>query len=174
MKNYRKRKNLLNTILIVVISLAVLVGGLSLINHFTSSKEDEEGYVVVNPSYAIGGINDEGKYEKTKLTVYTKELIKADSIKIELDFDNNIEYQLFFYDEKGNFVSATETLTENYDEYLPEGATHFKVMITPLWDNDVEAEDKELNIFQVRKYTKQLTIKVLQEEVNEEITETEE
>lgn len=162
MRISRKTKNLLKTILSVVLAVGMLFGVATLINHI-SNKADEE-LVEINPSFEVGGLTEYGKYEDTKLSIYTKDSFECIGLQISLEFDSNVKYQVFFYDETDNFLSSSVVYEEGSTPSIPNNAKKARLEVTPIWDSEVEEEDKELNIFKVRKYAKQLTIKVSKEQ----------
>lgn len=164
MKMKRKTKDLINKIVSVALVVATAVGIGALIGHFVSNKADEDGRVVINPSYEIGGLTAYGKYEETKESIYTKEAFKCDGLNIEPEFDSTITYQVFFYDGLGNFVDSSASLEGYYTEEIPTGSSYARIVITPKWDKDTKDDDKKINIFQVNKYAKQLTVKVYAEQ----------
>lgn len=160
MRIKRKTKDLITKIASVVLVVATVVGIGALFGHFVSNKADEDGRVVINPSYEIGGLTAYGKYEETKESIYTKEAFKCDGLNIESQFDSTITYQVFFYDSLGNFVDSSASLEGYYTEEIPTGSSYARIVITPKWDKDTKDDDKKINIFQVNKYAKQLTVKV--------------
>lgn len=164
MKMKRKTKDLITKIVSVALVVATVVGIGALIGHFVSNKADEDGRVVINPSYEIGGLTAYGKYEETKESIYTKEAFKCDGLIIEPEFDSTITYQVFFYDGLGNFVDSSASLEGYYTEEIPTGSSYARIVITPKWDKDTKDDDKKINIFQVNKYAKQLTVKVYAEQ----------
>ena len=162
MKRKTKRflKNLLNVVLImgVVGALVGLVGNLS-------SRSDKEGYVKVHPTFEIGGLSvEDGSYLVSEGSIYTKEMFDCKGLIVTPDFDAEVTYTICFYDENGNFVESTETLTGIYDDELPEGATQCRIMITPVWDEDVKEDDQIIKWYQKSLYGNQLTIEVLEEQ----------
>lgn len=167
MKMKRKTKDLITKIASVALVVATVVGIGALIGHFVSNKADEDGRVVINPSYEIGGLTAYGKYEETKESIYTKEAFKCDGLNIEPEFDSTITYQVFFYDGLGNFVDSSASLEGYYTEAIPTGSSYARIVITPKWDKDTKDDDKKINIFQVNKYAKQLTVKVNSEQRGE-------
>ena len=164
MRISRKTKNLLTKIFSVVLAIGVLIGAVALVNHFVSNKADDDGLVEVNPSFEVGGLTEYGKYEETKFSIYNKESFECKDLTILLDFDSTIKYQVFFYDETDNFISSTSVYQVGATPEVPSEAKLARIEITPIWDNDVETKDQELNIFKVRKYAKQMTIKVAKEQ----------
>lgn len=160
MKMKRKTKDLITKIVSVALVVATVVGIGALIGHFVSNKADEDGRVIINPSYEIGGLTAYGKYKETKESIYTKEAFKCDGLNIEPQFDSTITYQVFFYDGLGNFIDSSASLDGYYTEEIPTGSSYARIVITPKWDKDTKDDDKKINIFQVNKYAKQLTVKV--------------
>lgn len=162
--SYYKSKNVFSKIISFVLFVATIIGAVALINHFVSNKADDDGLVEINPIFEIGGLTESGKYEETKESLYTNKAFECLGLEVKLEFDSTINYQIFFYDDLGNFVSSSGVLTEHYTDDIPNGVSHARIEITPVWEDDVDEEEKELNIFQIRKYVKQLTIKVLEEQ----------
>lgn len=167
MRMKRKTKDLISKIVSVALVIATVVGIGALVGHFVSNKADEDGRVVINPSYEIGGLTAYGKYEETKESIYTKEAFKCDGLNIEPQFDSTITYQVFFYDNLGNFVSSTSSMEGYYTDEIPTGSSYARIVITPKWDKDTKDDDKKINIFQVSKYAKQLTVKINAEQRDE-------
>ena len=59
------------------------------------------------------------------------------------------------YDKDGEFVSASEELTADFDGEIPENAESVKIMITPTAD-----EDGKISVIEVLGYAAQLTVTV--------------
>lgn len=141
------------------------VGGVvALIGHFVKNKADDDGLVKVTPSYEIGGLTAEGKYQETKESIYTKEAFECQGLVVTPQFDSTITYQVFFYDALGNFVDSSASLEGYYRDEIPSGSSYARIVITPKWDKDIEDDAKKINIFQINKYAKQLTVKVAKEQ----------
>ena len=176
MKKYRNVKNRINwkTVILAAVSVA-LVAALAVtgITLFNKKDKDSDGYVQVDPQFTIGGLTETGAYKDTNASLYTKEAIEADSVRIKLEFDSNVKYQLFFYDENGNFVSAGTSLASgSTTETLPEGATCFRIVITPTWGEDVEEDDQKVTIFNKYSFEKQLTVSIVEPAADETPDET--
>lgn len=154
----------LKTILLSALGLAVLIGGASLISSAVSNN-DEEGLVEINPKFSIGGLQDTtGKYVESDLTLYTEEAFECYGLQIKPNFDSKVQYQIFFYDEIGNFVSSTELLDGSYRDEVPYFATHARLELTPIWAEDVKESERVLKWSNKRKYTDELEIKVFEEQ----------
>ena len=86
------------------------------------------------PIFVFGGLKTEdGKYEETDGSIYTKQAFECQGLEIELDFDNTIKYQVFYYEDDGDFISSTDVLLGNQELSVPFMATHARLEITPNW-----------------------------------------
>ena len=153
-------KNTIKKGLYVVLGIGLILGAVGLVRNLIN--KDDDGFDKVNLSYSIGGLDENGKYEETKGSLYTKnaiELNTGDELQFTLDFENDIQYQLYFYDGNDEFVSSSEVLTKNY-KHVAESDTSVRVLITPIWDEDVEEEKQTINLFTMSKYTSQLSVEV--------------
>ena len=165
----RKTKNTLKTIAMAVLGVGAIVGGASLINNMVGTDEDLK---TIHPIFEVGGLNETGGFEETDKTIYTKDAFECQGLEIKLDFDNTIDYQVFFYESDGDFVSASELLSGNKKFDVPLTASHARIEITPTWsemgdDYDTEKE-QVIKWYQTSKYSSQMEIKVNkeQEELN--------
>lgn len=165
MRISRKTKNLLTKIFNIVLVVGILIGAVALINHFVSNKADDNGLVEVNPKFEVGGLTEYGKYLETKESIYTKEAFECQGLNVSMEFDSTISYQLFFYDKYGDFLYSSSELETDFKDTLSKNVSHARIVITPIWEDDVKKVDKEIKWHQVYKYVKQLTIKVADEQV---------
>ena len=83
----------------------------------------------ISPSFDVGGLGTDGKYVNDESTLYTKEAFQCDGLQIKLDFDNEIDYQIFFYDDLDNFIESTEVLSAAYSETVHDG--YARIVIIP-------------------------------------------
>lgn len=141
------------------LGLAVLIGGVSLIASAVNNNENE--LKTIHPTFSVGGLDENGEYEESDLSLYTKTAFECRGLEIELDFDNNIQYQIFYYESDGDFVRSTTVFEDNYTAGdLTFNITHARIELTPIWSDDVDVEDQILNWSNKGKFSKQLTIKV--------------
>ena len=157
-----KTKKTLKGIGLGVLGVATLIGAAATINHF---KADEDGLVKVHLSYDIGGLDSNGEYEETDASIYTKNAFEADGLKVEVDFDSTINYEVFFYNQYGDFIKSTGALEKNFDADIPLNATHARIEITPQEDED------GIKWYEKSGYASQLTIKVNEKQKDMNLTE---
>lgn len=165
-----KTKNLLKKVITGVLAVGVVAGAtagvVSLARH---AKEDLRE---INPTFKVGGLNEQGKYVEREDTLYTKEAFECRGLEISLSFENDINYQVFYYNETGDFVESTEVLDTNYtlDKCDLINCTYARVMIIPQWSNLEATEDKTIEEQKVinwrnkGSFVDQMTIKVLKDQ----------
>lgn len=145
-----KTKKFLKTFSLVLLGLATIGGVTTLTTHLI--KNDK---VTIHPTFEVGGLNAEGKYEEDKSTLYTKEKFACEGLQATLDFDSQINYQIFYYDILDNFISSSEVITKGYSEIAPLNGAYARIEITPIND-----EDNKISFSEKIKYANQLTLKV--------------
>ncbi len=135
-----------------VIAISAIGVGVAKLVEYT--KEDLK---TISPSFSAGNLGTDGKYVNDESTLYTKEAFQCDGLQIKLDFDNEIEYQIYFYDDLDNFVESTEVLSSAYSDPVHDGYARIVIMPT----ND---EDGKIGITERLTYPDQMTIKVAKEQ----------
>ncbi len=158
MRISRKTKKVFKSLLCAVLCIGVVFGAVSLIGGLKADKE----YDRVRLSYDVGGLNETGKYVETKLSLYTKNGFECENkaIRISPKFDSSISYEVHFYDDEENNVGEAVIGTETQIIEAPEGATHARIEITPIWGDDVKEADKDLSFLDTYKYARQLVVEV--------------
>ncbi len=124
-----KGKKLWQTIGSVALAVVTFVGvavGISAL-----VKKSDEDMKVINPKYEIGGLNENGKYEETDGSIYTKESFECQGLTVKPEFDSAVSYQIFFYDSLGEFLYATEEMTGAYNGKILNLVTSARIQITP-------------------------------------------
>lgn len=138
-----------------VLGIGAIMGVGALLN------KEEETTKVIKPAYEIGALTEDGKYQESVESIYTKDAFECKGLDIDMDFKSNISYRVFFYNDDNSFLSSTGKLTENYDETsTPELATHCRIVITP---ND----DDKISWYEKNGYANQLTIEVAKDQTHE-------
>lgn len=169
--NY-KTKSSINKIISFILIVGILIGAVALINHFVSNRVDDDGLVEVSPKFEVGGLSTYGKYVETKNSIYTKDAFECKGLNVLMEFDSTVSYEVFFYDKYGEFLISTGTKKVDFKDELLESVTHARVVITPIWDEDLNEDDKEIKWYQISKYTKQLTFKVFEKQKTKTYDET--
>ena len=163
---YKTKKNFTRVLSIVLICLAVFGAacGISAIG----SKEKDDKHVI-HPTFAVGGLNAQGKYYETEETIYTAKAFTCEGLEIKLAFDADVTYQVFYYNKLDNFVSCSEIYGKSAKIVAPNDAEYARLVVTPIWDSDVDVEDRVCHWYDIYKYSSQLKITVAdasEEDVN--------
>lgn len=157
----KKTKKIIKGIGLGALGLGVLVAGANLVSNLGEVKDSTTEKI--NLTYTVGGLDENGKYVEDDGTLYTKKAFECKGLTIDIDFDTNVSYQVFFYTEDDKFVESTEVLTEDYKiDVENENITHARIEVTPNWDMlEVEKdEDQVIKWYEVTKYSKQLKVSV--------------
>lgn len=106
-------------------------------------------------AYTIATLDENGVQTEGDTSIVTRDMFAANGLKVELEDEASITYQLFFYDGEGNFISATGDLSADFDGEIPENAAYAKCEVTPMAD-----EDGKVDLTEVLGYVGQVTITV--------------
>ena len=165
---FRGRRWLRNliTILLCLVVVGGVVGGVVALTRNTDKIEDALTYKSYGwTHYRVGGLDGSGKYMSTDQSVYTKEAFLCQGLNVELDFDSDVSYQIYFYDQNNEFVHTTGRLTGTFEqESIPFFAKYARIVVTP---ND----DNKVTIFEIQKYASQLNTKIYREQGFKNYTE---
>ena len=144
-------------ILAVVLALGLIVGLTS-----NTKKPGEEGDAF-RVAYSVGKLDSNGEYKEAKNSIYSSDMFECEGLNVTVDFEHDVKYQLFFYDEDGKFISCLSATDNKTDETeIPATAKYARIMITPL-------DDDRIGIFEVSKYANQVNLYIV--DVEEEETE---
>ena len=148
-------KKILNVGLAVLFVAGAIFGVVKLSGRLKDDKKK------ISPIWEVGVISEkDGKADPdAKTSIYTKDAFDAKGLEIELDFDSDVTYQVFWYDSVGEYV-ATYTSTEmnkGYAPYAPAGHKA-RIEITPVISE--EDDDGEISWLETFKYSKQIEIRV--------------
>lgn len=137
MTNYKKKNKLMVAgivflgvlILSVIVSLGVRLGG--------SQTYTKLAY----GDYVVGTLNETGEFTKSGGSFVTEEFTSVDGLKITVKEDADLSYRIYFYGEDDAFISSTNSFAVDYNGIIPESAETFKIVITPMNDDDISLYD---------------------------------
>lgn len=161
-KNSRKGKNPLAIVVSCILVFAVLAG----LSAFSSYRNQDTK--VINPTFEVGGLDTTtGKFVDTDGSIYTKESFECQGLIIKLDFDSTVEYQVFYYDDVDEYIGVCSPVYDKSVELaVPENAVYARIMVTPIWDEELADEDRVCHWYDVAKYASQLEITVNKDQGN--------
>lgn len=159
---YKTRKTI-TQILSIVLLCALGVGAVFGVSAL--SKKLKEDTKVVHPTFEVGGIGDDGRGIADETgSIFTKEAFECQGLEVKLDFDSNVTYQAFYYDDLDTYLSSSEVLDVSKKLAVPANATYARLVVTPIWDVDVKDDDRVVHWYEVIKYSSQLEIFVNKEQ----------
>lgn len=147
----KSKKSTIISIVAIVLSFAaflcVFVG--------SGNKSGNDGISYFD--YSIGTIDDDtGKALDSKLSIYTRGKHDVEGLEIKLADEPTVTYKIFFYDEEGEYLSASNELTGDFaSSGIPDDAATFRVLITPI---AVDGEAVEVTTLNKASYIEQLDI----------------
>lgn len=152
-------KNILSAVLVGALLIGVVVGVTSLLNKDTKK--------IPSSAFGVGGIDENGNYEKSDVSIYTKDMFECQGLTIEPDFEATGTYKVFYYDANKNFLGSTDELEATEGVYTKGDdfivAKYARIMITPGIpvdeDGNVE-EDFKIRFYEVVGYANDYTITV--------------
>ena len=116
----------------------------------------------INPLFTRGELNQVGQWVESNDSIYTEKMFECQGLEIELAFEHNVNYEVYYYDKDGNFMEKTGVLSEDYvNEDL--NRVFARIVITPNWSK-IDTNTQEVKWYEVSKYANQLTIQVNKEQ----------
>lgn len=149
MKSKTKRTfKIVGLVLACFVALGLLSFVIKAIVDYTKNDLKE-----ISPKFEVGNLGSDGKFVDDESTLYTKEAFACKGLQVKLAFDNEINYQIFYYDDLDNLISSTSKLDSAYSDKVL--ATHARLVIIPTND-----EDNKISLTERFTYPKQMTVKV--------------
>lgn len=123
---------------LLVLGVLVLVGAAGLCVRMGTSQT----YAKLSANnYVVGSLDETGEFTKNAGSFVSKDFYDIKGLSVKVDKDADLSYQLFFYDEDENFISATNNFGVTYNGTIPENAELFKIVINPTNDDDISTFD---------------------------------
>ena len=97
---------------------------------------------------------EDGGEIKGTTSIRTKDFVTLDGLTVDIKNDASIVYQIFYYNEDDEFISASEELTADYDAStasVAEDAAKVRIMVTPV-------NDPEVGVTEIPSYAGELTV----------------
>ena len=146
----RKMKKKKTIIIAVVAILAILGCAAAAIGIFGSESKN------ISPGFVRGKLDAGGEYLESDLTLVTEDMFECQGLKVTPDFDATGMYQIFWYNEGGEYLSCESMTDKAFTGDVPDLAKYARIVIYPELEDDVE----KISIFSIRKYTKKFVISV--------------
>lgn len=159
--SFKSRKTIskvLSILLLCALGFIAIFGISALSNKLKEEKK------VIYPIFEVGGIDADGKGNRSKDSICTKDSFECKGLEVNLGFDAYVKYQIFYYNNLDEFLEASSIYTESAEMDVPANAVHARIVVIPIWGKDVEAEDRICHWYDVTNYSSRLEIKVLKEQ----------
>ena len=159
---FKKKIPLKSVITIAVGILAIFLCAACVVS--ITGKDTES---VSKLSFKIGGISTEtGEYVERKDTLYTYDLIECQGLSVTPDFNNTVEYQIFWYNEDEVYFDSTDIIKAKFVSDVPELARYCRIMVYPskLDEDGKTIKDFEVKFYEVQKYVSDLNMKVYKDQ----------
>lgn len=169
-KRFFKGKSLLRNIIVgilIIVTIGAAVGGIVALSRNTDKIDEALTYKSIGwTSYKIGGLApSNGEYMSTDASVFTKKAFECQGLNVTPVFDNDVSYEIYFYNQNNEFVHRTGRLTGAFvQDSVPFFAKYARIVVTP-------NEDNKVTIFELAKYAKQIEVKVYREQGFKNYTE---
>lgn len=158
MKKRNKKRGILRTVLLGLVVIASVALAVGLIRG-DKTEVDDDGYTTPKLAWALGNIDETGAYVESETAIYSSAFELNGGMKIEKEFDSTVNVTVHFYSEIGEYISSC-----NSNELeLAEGAFTARLVVTG--QADAEGNLPEIKIYNKASYYRQITVKVLAEEV---------
>jgi hypothetical protein len=170
MANYR-RKSKWKSILCGILVVATLIGACAGI----AALGKKETKTIGAGAFKVGGVNENGIYEKSTVSIYTEDMFECQGLVIEPEFEASGTYRVFYYDSNKNFIGATEVMNAADSIYTKGNsfilAKYARIMITPdAVDEDGKADkDFKIRFYEVYGYASDFTITVNKKQEEPEV-----
>ena len=149
-KNKLNWKQIICAVLVVASSIAA-IGGIA---SFTGSKTK----TISSLAFKVGALDDNGKYVEDNQSIYTKDAFECIGLRVEPDFDADLTYDVYYYNEKGEVINTKLDHEGVYDEDFPL-AYKARVVIHPEIPEDAD-DDWKISFLEVSNYASKVKISV--------------
>lgn len=150
-KNLKKIGSIIALVLVIALGVAIVVGVTSAIR---SKTETLSPFI-----FSVGDLGESGEYIKSEQSLYTKESFNCIGLRIDLDFEADMTYDVYYYDYDDRFVESRVGLSGVYDEDFPLAKT-CRIVLHPEVPEDVDAKDFKINLWEVFSYASQCKISI--------------
>ena len=160
-RNRYKKKISVKKIIGIVLVGALLIGILSSFAVFANDSKP-----VTSLEFSVGGLDEAtGQYVEDKTAIYTKDAIECQGLSIKPEFDSNVTFQIFWYNEDEVYFGCTERTTMPSARFIgdvPYLAKYCRIVIYPsqLDEEGKQIKDFEVKLYEIRSIAKNLNITV--------------
>lgn len=146
MAKRKRSKNIISIIVALILMIGATIGIVNIANNTSKT---------ISPSvFSIGSINDKGEFSKSKTTLYSKDFIECQGLKITRDFESIVTYKVHYYDILKNYLGSSGVQSGDYaieDTYA--NAKYCRIVI-------YKGNNENIKFYEPYSIASELTIKV--------------
>lgn len=150
--NVCKKTDMMKWIIISIVVIALIASVIAL---FIKLDRQTTTTVIGGEAYSIGTLDEEGKYKEDITSIYLRNAVSVDGLKVEVKENAEVVYKLYFFDADNKFLSSTEASDTDFNGTIPNTAKTVKVVITPTAD-----EDGKVSVTEVIDYANRIIVTV--------------
>lgn len=149
----RKFKKILKAVFAVMLIGVVIFGAVSIFGKDTKT--------ISSLAFSVGAIDENGNHVENEQALYTKNMFECKGLEVELDYETNSKYRIFYYNIDKNFLSSTETLDTSFiGAEIPVAAKYARIMIIPALPEGETRSEFSINYFEKFGYANDIKITV--------------
>lgn len=141
--------------MILVVALLVAAVG-SLV--YISSKTHKSVSPLV---FSRGALDKSGRFVESDTSLYTEELIQCRGLKVSVDFEASLTYEIYLYRADESLIDVLGPLSDDYE--LAESYNNAKYCRISMHPKLKNGQDK-IRFWEVQSYAKQLKIEVAKDQ----------
>ena len=149
-----KRKISVKKILSLVLTIAIALGAIGGVVALVKNDNKKIGA----SAFTRGGLDENGKYVESNVSIYTEEAFYCKGLRIEPDFEFSGTFDVYYYTNDNEFIEAKTGMSAVYDEDYPLAV---KARIVIHADTELTKDkDFKIRFYEVPKYANELKITV--------------
>ena len=112
--------------------------------------------------FVVGGLDENGEYEKNEQTLVTKNMFECKGLDVELNEDSTLSYQIYYYNIDKEFIKAGAVQSKSYtsDSNAVTAAKYARIVISPEIPDGEDPEAWKIGYFEKFAIASKLKIKV--------------
>ena len=112
--------------------------------------------------FVVGGLDENGEYEKNEQTLVTKDMFECNGLDVELNEDSALSYQIYYYNIDKEFIKAGAVHSKSYtsDSKAVTAAKYARIVISPELPDGEDPETWKIGYFEKFAIASKLKIKV--------------
>ena len=159
----RAFKKILSAALAVLLIGGVIFGAAKIFGNDTKS--------IGSTAFSVGAIGADGEYAENDQTLYIKKMFECKGLTVELDYESNTEYVIYWYNLDGNLLNSTEKLDKSFNGEVPAAAKYARIMLIPAVPEGETKSSFSINFFEKYGFANDVKIRVSRDQNMENLLE---